>query len=593
MYKDSRGFIGNLKYFVSIVGSRFYVYILLNFFVGLFDSFGLAMFIPLISLISEPGLENDSLGKLAFLVDFIHYLGFELNLGIVLIFMISLFCIKGAFYYIKNIYLNETLLLAQKKVRFKMVDGLRDLTYEGYTKINAGKIQNTLVAETGKFMGAFNAYFVSIQNFVMLVTYIFLAFLSNWKFSIMVAIGALITNILYKYINRTTKKIALNLSNIGHDFNGKIIQTVHHYKYLKATGTFEIFEKKLKKDIEVSEKMNYRMHRITSIGEALREPLVITVIALVLYIQLEVLKNEFATILVSLMLFYRALSYLISMQSTFNSFLRASAGIVSIESLIDEFHSNKEKSTDVVNQNIGELRLENIKVQFDTKVILDSINFIIPKNYSVAFVGASGAGKTTLANVISGIQHPTEGNLWNNEIRVYDSQINSYRKKVGYITQEPVIFDDSLFNNITLWDEMTEENLLKFRDTISKVDLDEFYNKLELKEKTQLGNNGVLISGGQKQRISIARELYKNCELLIMDEATSALDSETERNIKESIDLLQGKFTLVIIAHRLSTIKNVDVIYLLNDGKIEDFGSYEELCHKSKKFRNMVEIQSI
>ncbi|MCC2589432.1 ABC transporter ATP-binding protein [Chryseobacterium sp. MFBS3-17] len=585
--------IGYFKYFQSFTGYRSYVYIFLNFLVGLFDSLGLAMFIPLIALVVDSPIENESMGKLQFLVDSISDMGWELNLKVVLFFMIGLFCVKALFYYIKANYLNETLLIAQTKIRYQLVNGLSEISYEGFTKMNAGKTQNNLVAETGKFMGAMNSYFTSIQNTVMLLTYLIMATISNWKFSIMVAIGALLTNFLYKFINKKTKEIARNISNIGHDYNGKIIQTVANFKYLKATNKLEIFKEKLKSDILTSEKMNYRITRISSIGESLREPLVIGIIALVLYIQLEFVKSDFGSILVSLLLFYKSLGFLITLQATWNSFLKSSAGIESIESLLIEFRANRENKSDIFHEKIGNLKVENLCITFGNRPILKNINLTIPEKISIAFVGQSGAGKTTLANVICGLQIPHSGNLINENTSVYHSNLNSYRKNVGYITQEPVIFDDTLFNNITLWDQKTPENLEKFKKAMKQVDLMKFYQILEFGEDTQLGNNGVLISGGQKQRVSIARELYKECQLLIMDEATSALDSETEKNIKDSIDILQGKFTILIIAHRISTIKNVDKIYLLNEGEIEDSGSYEELCQNSLKFKKMVELQEL
>ena len=133
----------------------------------------------------------------------------------------------------------------------------------------------------------------------------------------------------------------------------------------------------------------------------------------------------------------------------------------------------------------------------------------------------------------------------------------------------------------------------KFYKVMDMVSMKDFVENLEYKEDSTLGNNGVLVSGGQKQRISIARELYKDVELLIMDEATSALDSETEKYIKDNIDMLHGKFTMIIIAHRLSTIKNVDTIYLLDKGKILASGSYKDLIDKSDRFKRMVELQEL
>jgi subfamily B ATP-binding cassette protein MsbA len=169
--------------------------------------------------------------------------------------------------------------------------------------------------------------------------------------------------------------------------------------------------------------------------------------------------------------------------------------------------------------------------------------------------------------------------------------ISTYRRKFGYITQESVIFNDTLFNNITLWSEKTPENIQLFQNAIKLANLQEFLEDLPEKEETFLGDNGILISGGQKQRVSIARELYKNVDVLIFDEATSALDSETERAIQANIDNLMGKFTIIIIAHRLSTIKKADCIYLMEKGKIKDSGSFQTLLGKSLKFKKMVELQ--
>jgi subfamily B ATP-binding cassette protein MsbA len=155
-----------------------------------------------------------------------------------------------------------------------------------------------------------------------------------------------------------------------------------------------------------------------------------------------------------------------------------------------------------------------------------------------------------------------------------------------------VIFSDTLYNNVTFWDEKTHDNLTKFHDALNKASLNHFFNQLEEKEETLLGQNGILVSGGQKQRISIARELYKNIDLLIMDEATSALDSESEKIIQENIDNLKGKITLVIVAHRLATIKNVDRIILLSNGEIVASDEFKNLVKNSPAFKRMVDLQT-
>ena len=299
------------------------------------------------------------------------------------------------------------------------------------------------------------------------------------------------------------------------------------------------------------------------------------------------------SILISLLLFYRGLGHLVSLQGASTAFTSQATSIESINTILKEFKDNEEPLKTTPIEKINTIDVKNIEVVLGNKTVLKNINLNIPRKTSIAFVGESGAGKTTLANVICGLQIPHRGEIIVDEKSLYEANLSSYRNKIGYITQEPVIFNDTLFNNVSFWDEKTPESINKFYKVMDMVSLRKFVEELENKEDSFLGNNGILISGGQKQRISIARELYKDVELLIMDEATSALDSETERHIKDNIDMLHGKFTMVIIAHRLSTIKNVDKVYLLEKGKIMNSGSYTELIKSSEKFRKMVELQEL
>ena len=152
---------------------------------------------------------------------------------------------------------------------------------------------------------------------------------------------------------------------------------------------------------------------------------------------------------------------------------------------------------------------------------------------------------------------------------------------------------DTIFNNVTFWAEKTSENLKRYETAVKKAAIDSFINELSMKEETLLGNNGINLSGGQKQRLAIARELYKEVDLLLMDEATSALDGETEAIIQQHIEKLKGSLTIIVIAHRLATIKNADKIVILKDGKIQEVGSYKDLMERSKEFKEMTALQNL
>ena len=584
------------SYFKNIAGRHMYGYILVNLLVGLLDGLGLAMFIPLLGIASginaNTGDENSDV--INFIVNLFDSVGVNLNLVNALLFMVVVFSIKGVFYYLRNVYFIKIRVKSVSLLSLNLIKSLNELSYSGFTKLEAGRIQNTMVGELGKVIGALMSFFVYLQHIIMLATYIFLAFIANWQFAILVAIGGSLSNLFYKYINNYTKEKATLLSSKGNSFNAILIQILHNFKYLKATNHYQLFSKKLINNIHEQEKINLGVGKISSIGESLREPFTIVIITGVIIVQTSYLGESFSSILLSLLLFYRALGHLVSMQNSWNTFLANSSGIDSFETLLSDFkHYQEPLHYQEKIEHIDDISIKNISLSFRGKKAIDNISFSIKKNSSVAFVGESGAGKTTLANIISGLQTPDDGEIIIEGKSLYKTNLNFFRNHLGYITQEAVIFNDSIFNNVTFWQEKSEENEEKFRKTIEKVSLSEFLNELPEKENTQLGNNGILISGGQKQRISIARELYKDVELLILDEATSALDTETERHIKNNIDLLQGQTTLIIIAHRLSTIKNVDIIYLLDKGKIIASGNFDSLIKSSEKFRKMVELQEL
>jgi subfamily B ATP-binding cassette protein MsbA len=240
-----------------------------------------------------------------------------------------------------------------------------------------------------------------------------------------------------------------------------------------------------------------------------------------------------------------------------------------------------------------QVALKDVDFYYGDTLILNNISLEINKNTSIAFVGESGSGKTTLVNIIAGLLPIDNGHLEMDGIPMNQLARETYQQRIGYITQEPVVFNDTIFNNISLWAEPTPEMVNRFWQALEQASLLDFINQLPDKEQTLLGHSGISLSGGQRQRLSIARELFKDIDILIMDEATSALDSETEWAIKESIEALHGKYTLISVAHRLSTIKHADVVVFMDKGRILGKGNFEELCQQVPRFKRMVEFQEI
>ncbi|MGV4438317.1 ABC transporter ATP-binding protein [Ornithobacterium rhinotracheale] len=583
-----------LSYIRKHVGVHLYLFVIMNAIVGLLDGLGIAMFIPLLSVTGGASRNFSSLGKLQYFTNSLQNIGIQLTFENVLIVMILIFSLKGILTYLRFIYSAKIRLFVIKQIRFTLIKKLESVSYNGYTQYDPGKIQNTLTVQVERMVQALNFCFQTIQSAVMLTTYVFLAFLSNWQFALLVAIGGVISNFIYKYINKATKDAARKLTLTGNTFNSYIIQILGNFKYLKATNYISKYDKKVEKNILETQALEYKILKLNSIAESAREPVTVIIIVAVIFIQVSLRQTPFVSIMVSLVYFYRALVYLTSVQSFANLFLNASAGYEAIMTVFKEFDADREVKQ--IASKIPELKaidLKNIDLSFGEKHVLKNISIGIKEKETIALVGESGAGKTTLANVICGLTEPDSGDILLNHEKLEKNQLNSFRAKVGYITQDPVIFDDTIFNNVTFWDEKTPENLKRFWNCMELVALTNFMNDLVQKEDSPLGSNGVLVSGGQKQRISIARELYKDVELLVMDEATSALDSETENYIKENIERLQGKYTMVIIAHRLSTIKHADTIYVMEKGEILEQGNYNSLYQQNGKFKQMVDLQDL
>jgi len=222
--------------------------------------------------------------------------------------------------------------------------------------------------------------------------------------------------------------------------------------------------------------------------------------------------------------------------------------------------------------------------------VIDDLSLTIPKNKSIAFVGATGSGKTTLIDIILGLLTHQRGRLIVDETEINNDNLIQWQNNLGYVSQQIYLLDESIESNIAFCVPPDEIDHNAVQRAAKIANLDEFISSLPDKYQTEVGERGLRISGGQRQRIGIARALYRNPDILILDEATSSLDGITEDVIIEALNNLSGSRTIIMVAHRLTTVMNCDVIYLLDKGEIVDFGTYEELLEKNKSFKSMAKV---
>lgn len=237
------------------------------------------------------------------------------------------------------------------------------------------------------------------------------------------------------------------------------------------------------------------------------------------------------------------------------------------------------------------IALRNVVYQYPgaSAASLRGISLTIPKGTSVGFVGSSGAGKTTIVDVILGLLPPTEGQVLVDDRDIYQD-LSAWQGSIGYIPQTIYLCDDTLKNNIAFGILANEINENWIESAVDSAQLTELVKSLPQGLDTLVGERGVRLSGGQRQRVGIARALYHNPEVLVMDEATAALDNQTEAGVMEAVEKLSGEKTLIMIAHRLSTVKNCDCLYFMSQGQIVDAGTYQELCQRNREFQQMAKV---
>jgi subfamily B ATP-binding cassette protein MsbA len=271
---------------------------------------------------------------------------------------------------------------------------------------------------------------------------------------------------------------------------------------------------------------------------------------------------------------------------------KGAASVERIEHLLNEDVVIKEIADPVILQSFTDcIEFKNVSFSYQDKIILDDINLKIEKGKTVALVGSSGAGKSTLVDLVPRFHDAVKGEVLIDGINIKNYSLESLRNQMGIVTQEPILFNDTIANNISLgMEHATKEEIM----SAAKIaNASQFILQKENGYETPIGDRGNKLSGGEKQRVTIARAVLKNPPILILDEATSSLDTESEKLVQDAINNLMNNRTSIVIAHRLSTIRHADEIIVLQKGKIVERGTHETLIALEGFYRKLVSMQEV
>ena len=511
----------------------------------------------------------------------------QLILSAIVVFIIELILyvmiyFKGFFY--QKIY-QKTLIAIQKSLTKEILN----LEVQEIDKNSSGLFINRLNKDTQDIAGLFMeyAYWLSyiITNVGVLVT-IFI--LNKYLF-----IYSVITSLIVYFINRKSLakqyEVQRKLKTIEENKTGLTSELVRGIRDIKILNASRSILKQAYNKIE--DATNEQVH-------------IMNIRRLYNYIESNIRAlTDLGLILVGCLLYNKSLLSIPNFVIIYNYQAKVKnllVGIVKIAEYNKKFSIAANRVYEVIENdkfakeqfgNIkkdkleGSIKFVDVSFSYDTEEILKKMSFTIKPNEKIAFVGKSGAGKSTIFNLITHLYQVSSGKILLDDININDLDCNTIRNNMSIITQNPYIFNFSIKDNLLLAKENATEK--EIREACRLACIDDYIMSLPDKYDTPLGENGIILSGGQKQRIAIARALLMQTEIILFDEATSALDNETQEQIQKAIDNLKGEYTILIIAHRLSTVIDADKIFVIDDGKIIDSGTHQELLKKCEFYKNL------
>ena len=541
-----------------------------------------------------------STSSVAYLLDpAIKKLFIEQNQSLILIIPFAIvlaFAIKGA-----SLYLARVIMIGVSE------EVKRDIQNDVFASLLKADTRIIDEKHTGKFIANLTNDVLLITNLLStvvlnlfkdsltLIGLLSVMFYQNWKLSLIAIIMIPLASIAAKSLGKRISKVTnqqMNRAGILTSYlmemfrNHKLIKIFQREKYEKHRA-FEFInnlKESTKKIATVYVRASPIMEFLTGIMIAF---LIFFAAKLIAKDELEV--NNFFSFLAAMMLAYQPVRSLATLNI---SIQQGISGAKRVLPIIDEIPEVKEKiNAESLNINGGAIKFENIYFKYPNteKEILKSINLNFSGGKMTALVGHSGAGKSTILNLIPRFYDPNKGDIKIDEQSIYNSTIYSLRKNISLVSQDTTLFDDTIKNNIAYADANASQDEIEEAAKLSFAD--EFIKKLPNKYETIIGENGIRLSGGEKQRLSIARAILKKSPIILLDEATSSLDAETEDKIQKAINFLTKGRTTIVIAHRLSTILNSDKIYVIDQGVVNGEGTHNELLETSIVYKNFYQKQ--
>ncbi|HHT9126517.1 MAG TPA: lipid A export permease/ATP-binding protein MsbA [Candidatus Brocadiia bacterium] len=516
---------------------------------------------------------------------------------ILILLPIAIVCIyglKGICDFWQNYLVNYVGSRVVTKLRDQLYKHIQTLSLSYFTNNSTGYITSRVIHDTGE---VWRSITTSIPDMVKqgftIIALTAVAFYRDWKMACVAIIILPLASVLITKIGRKIKKLSKKRMHTTGNLSTLVNEGISGIKIVKAFCTEDYEHERFANENEKLFTLSMKATKVSSLSSPIIEIFGgITTAAIIAYGGSTVISGsstpgEFFSFMIAIFLLYRPVKQLGKTSYAIQNGIGAAERIFQ---LMDTEPEVKEKTNAPELQPIRQsIEFKDVCFKYHHKLVLQDINLKVNPGEIVAIVGTSGVGKTTLVNLIPRFYDVTAGSILFDGIDIRNATLHSLRKQIAIVTQQTILFNDTVRNNIAYGSiEKPDEDVIR---AAKIANAHRFVEELPSGYATLIGENGVKLSGGQQQRISIARAVLKDAPILILDEATSSLDAESEREVQNALDHLMENRTTFVIAHRLSTIKNADRIIVLQDGKIVEEGTHEELIQHGKEYKKLYELQ--
>ena len=518
-------------------------------------------------------------------------------LAIVIALVLSLFLLKNLFSYLASFFITYLRNGVLKDLRNNLYKKIVNQPIAFFSDQRKGDIMSRMIGDVNEMQ---NSMLSALESFIrepLTIIFSILVMLGiSVKLTLFTFIFIPIAAAVISKIGKSLKKNSIAVQQEQGRFLSLIEETIGGLRVIKAFNAESIFSKRFADSSQTFNRLSNKVMNRQNLGSPMSEFLGILMIAVLLWFGGSLVlvdKTLEGTQFIAFMgLAYNILTPAKAISKASYDMRRGNAAAERILEILDYENPIKERENPVVMKDFTTaISVKDITFAYAEQPVLTNFSLEVPKGKTVALVGQSGSGKSTIANLITRFYDVNEGAILIDGVDVKDMQTASLRKLIGVVSQDSILFNDTIKNNLLIGKpDATDEELI----TAAKIaNAYEFINDLPEGFDTNIGDAGSKLSGGQKQRLSIARAVLKNPPIMVLDEATSALDTESERLVQNALENMMKHRTSIVIAHRLSTIQNADLIVVMQKGRIVEQGTHSELIQKNGMYKRLVEMQTI